>query len=447
MKALPEAYLKHMKSLLLDQFEAYRASFEGPPHVGIRVNTSKISVEDFLDICPFKVAPIPWTPDGFYVLEDFRPAKHPYYHAGLYYIQEPSAMAPVPVLDLKEGDVVLDLCAAPGGKSLQIANAIGDTGTLVSNDISASRLRAVVKNIELFGIKNAIVTASSIDQFASQQASFYDAVLVDAPCSGEGMFRKDNKLIDDWQEDSNQTYQDIQMALTQAVCEVVKPGGKLAYSTCTFSPLENEEVIASLLEAQPDLYLVPIDQALFAPGVIVDGHEDMGMTKRLYPFLVPGEGHFVALLQKAGCPQTPEKTGVTSEGPEAFKAFMSEVLTRPLEGAIRVHQDRVFLDPPFVPQLDHTRVLRRGWLLGECTKGRFEPHHAFAMGLKKEQIKAHITWGIQDHEVIRYLKGETLAVDAPDGWCVVCLDDFPLGWGKVVKGRLKNKYPPAWRMQ
>lgn len=464
--SLPPAFLDQMASLLGDDFDAFVKTYDNPKLMGLRVNSFKITPEAFERIAPFKVARIPWTLDGFYVLEEVRPAKHPFYHAGLYYLQEPSAMSPVAVLSPQSGDYVLDVCAAPGGKTLQIANAVGDRGLVVSNDISATRLKAVVRNVEQFGLKNVIITASDIEDFSKQQQNFYDKVLLDAPCSGEGMFRKDPSLVAHWEIEQPESFQMLQKRLLEAVDVVLKDGGEVVYSTCTFSTLENEAVIQHGLEVNPEWNLLEVPKAYpdgrdfsgFAQGVALGGDSRLKYTRRLYPHYLQGEGHYVAHIKK-GSLQAPkdsrDKTlgGDFSQVPLALKAFMAEVLNPPQDqedfrhwATYRLHQDKILVEPRVIPDLKGVRVLRRGWYLGDLKNGRFEPAPSFAMGLQKHQITNHITFNLEDPALTKYLKCETLSVDYPDGWYVVCLDDYPLGWAKVQRGQLKNKYPAAWRM-
>ncbi len=466
---LPQAFTERMQALLGNDFEAYLQSFDSPRVAGLRVNTSKITPQEFAAIAPFEVIPIPWTTDGFYVSVDVRPAKHPLYHGGLYYLQEPSAMAPAQVLAPKPGDRVLDVCAAPGGKTLQLANAVGDYGVIVSNDISATRLQAVVRNVEMFGLKNVVITASELKTFGSKHGNFYDSVLLDAPCSGEGMFRKDTAMLNHWKPESPDEYSAIQKSLIADVDYVLKEGGHLVYSTCTFSPEENEDVIAHGLALNPDWHVVPIKKDKFAPGIAWEGNQALTGTARLYPFNLEGEGHFVAHLQKGGAQdasaeaaraETGEgqgaKSAATSGGaayPKELTEFMAAVLNPPgpddfrSQGALRLHGDKLLIDPVAVPDLQGIRVIRRGWYLGDMVKGRFEPAQSFAMGLKKHQIKNHITFELNDSNAVRYLKCESLPTELPNGWYVVCLGEFPLGWAKVAGGQFKNKYPAAWRMQ
>ena len=255
---LPQNYLDAMKELLKEDYEDYLASFEEKRLYGLRINTLKISVEDFLKISPFELEPIPWIENGFYFHEEDKPAKHPYYFAGLYYIQEPSAMTPANVLPVEDGDVVFDMCAAPGGKSTELGAKLDRTGLLITNDISNSRAKALLKNVEVFGIPNLCVLSEDPKKIADRFTGFFDKVLIDAPCSGEGMFRKDNKLIKSWEKNGPEFYSKIQRDIVLSGADMLKPGGKMLYSTCTFSKLEDEETIRHLLRERPEMHLIPI---------------------------------------------------------------------------------------------------------------------------------------------------------------------------------------------
>ena len=297
---LPEKYTESMKMMLGDEYDSYIESFNDKRLYGLRVNNLKISTEDFLKICPFKLEPVPWIENGFYYSEDDKPAKHPDYFAGLYYIQEPSAMTPANVLPIEEGDVVFDMCAAPGGKSTELAAKLNKTGLIITNDISNSRAKALLKNVEtakvfeksevkvwecrncghiivgtkapevcpvcnhpqsyfeVFGVPTLCVLNEDTVGIASRFSGFFDKVLIDAPCSGEGMFRKDNKLIKAWEKNGPEFYSQIQRNIILAGADMFKPGGKLLYSTCTFSNLEDEDSVIHLLTNRPAMHLIDI---------------------------------------------------------------------------------------------------------------------------------------------------------------------------------------------
>ena len=305
---LPEKYTESMEMMLGDEYDSYIESFNDKRLYGLRVNNLKISTEDFLKICPFKLEPVPWIENGFYYSEDDKPAKHPYYFAGLYYIQEPSAMTPANVLPIEEGDVVFDMCAAPGGKSTELAAKLNKTGLLITNDISNSRAKALLKNVEVFGVPNLCVLNEDPVGIASRFSRFFDKVLIDAPCSGEGMFRKDNKLIKAWEKNGPEFYSQIQRNIILAGADMLKPGGKLLYSTCTFSKLEDEDSVIHLLTNRPDMHLIDIKPYEgFSHGFDTDEGYHLEKAVRIFPHKMPGEGHFVALFEKDGEDYTSSK--------------------------------------------------------------------------------------------------------------------------------------------
>ncbi|OPG98252.1 rRNA cytosine-C5-methyltransferase [Chryseobacterium mucoviscidosis] len=309
---LPSIFAERMKSLLGDEFEQFMKSYEQSPHAGLRVNTLKISLEQFKEIAPFDMRPIPWCGTGFYVPHGVKPGLHPYYHAGLYYIQEPSAMAPVELLDVQPGERVLDLCAAPGGKTTQIAAKLQGKGVLVTNDIHGERTKALAKNVELYGVRNAVVLNESPERIAKAFPHYFDKVLIDAPCSGEGMFRKDEDMVKSWEHHSVEKCVLMQRDILETAAKLLAPGGTIVYSTCTFAPEENEAMIAEFLNINPDFVVNNIpDTAGFAPGrtdwvrqMLPETAEETESvldqtrgTARLWPHLLEGEGHYVAVLQ------------------------------------------------------------------------------------------------------------------------------------------------------
>lgn len=443
---LPENYIQQMKELLKDDFEAYMQSFEQERYYGLRINTNKISVEDFLKISPFPLEPIPWTDNGFYYQGDQKPAKHPYYYAGLYYLQEPSAMLPAQILPIEEGEYVLDTCAAPGGKSTELAAKLQNTGLLLSNDISTSRCQGLIKNLELSGSYNTWVCSEDLIDLSKRFAEIFDKILVDAPCSGEGMFRKEPHLISSWQERDDTYYPPIQKEILSCAIDMLKPGGMIVYSTCTFSTKENEEVIQDALHRHSDLHLVPIPkQPGFSSGI---GMEE---CVRLFPHKIKGEGHFVALLQKEGNASKKVVKKENSSLPEAFKEFLKKCSFDFSKGCFSIKNDKIIWSPQQLPEQRRWRLLRSGLICGEIKKNHFEPSQAFALALKKSQFKNTVDLSVDDPRVIKYLKGETIDIKDRDttskGWILVCVDGFPLGFGKIDKGIIKNKYSKGWRWQ
>lgn len=438
---LPAQYLENMKQLLQDEYDDYLDSFNNDRVYGLRINTNKISVKDFLKINPFNLTPIPWSDDGFYFEESDKPSKHPYYYAGLYYIQEPSAMLPAQVLPIEENDVVLDACAAPGGKSSKLANKLNGTGLLVSNDISVSRAQVLLKTLESQGICNCYVMAQDINDINLDNT--FDKILIDAPCSGEGMFRKEPDLIKSWLERGNEYYANIQKSIIKKALSLLKDGGQLVYSTCTFSPLEDEQIIEYALSICPNLKVLPIKQANGFVGGITEKTKN---CVRLYPHKIKGEGHFVALLQKGESKQNNKTINSNCVLPndELFNN-----ITKKYNGTLVTRQDKIYIEPIITINTQGLRVLRSGLYLGEYKHNKFEPSQALAMSLTKDEYKNIINFELNDERVIKYLKCETLDVKdkCVNGYVLVCVDDYPLGFGKVDKGILKNKYPANYRYQ
>ena len=440
---LPEKFQLNMKNLFQEDYEKYIKSFDEKPHNGLRINTNKITVEQFLKINPFHLTPIPWTDNGFYYSNEDKPSKHPFYYAGLYYLQEPSAMTPAQILPIEENDIVLDTCAAPGGKSTELAAKLHGTGMLFTNDISASRAQALLKNLELFGIENSFVCSEDIPKLADYFPSFFDKILIDAPCSGEGMFRKDPSIIKSWIERGNEYYVALQKNIVENALKMLKPGGMIIYSTCTFSKSENEDIVQYMLDLDSDLKLVPVKKyEFFCDGI----GENMKDCIRIYPHKVKGEGHFVALLQKG---EASRRTSIHKTIKLQDDEFLNMITKQWENGTFETIKDKLYFIPNLIQNRKGLRLLRTGLFLGEFKKNRFEPSQALAMCLKADEFKQTIHLDPNDARVIKYLKGET--VDISDintkmkGWVLICVNQYPLGFGKIQKGIIKNKYAKGWR--
>ncbi|MGL6174025.1 MAG: RsmF rRNA methyltransferase first C-terminal domain-containing protein [Cellulosilyticaceae bacterium] len=449
---LPVAFEKKMKEFLKDEYNAYLKSYELPKYQGFRVNTLKTTMDEWEEINPFQnIKSVPWCKQGFYYVEE-RPAKHPYYYAGLYYMQEPSAMAPGSYIPIEPGDKVLDLCAAPGGKSTQVAAKLGHTGLLVANDISASRAKALLKNIENFGVRSFVVTSETPEKLASQCSGYFDKILIDAPCSGEGMFRKDEGAIKSWETHGIEYCCNLQREILDYAAQMLKVGGMILYSTCTFSPEENEGMIQEFLnkhKAFQVLSLEPIGGITKGRPEWIGADESLTGALRLWPHHLEGEGHFVCLLQKVQgeeekCERLAPKKMIKDY--EALKLFIEEYTHLPLDLPVIEHSGKIYLVHPDAPALKGIRIVRSGLLLGELKNKRFEPSYALPLAYPKEMFKNTISFERTDTNVIKYLKGETLIYEAPKGYHVICVEDYPLGWVKAQNNTLKNQYPPTWRM-
>lgn len=487
---LPGAFIDKMKNLLgAGEYEELMEALNGQRQYGLRVNTLKTDVEAFLKVSPFQLEPVPWTTDGFYISGDDVPGRHPYYHAGLYYIQEPSAMLPGQILSAQPGEKVLDLCAAPGGKTVQIAAAMKGKGLLVSNDISAERVKALVKNIELCGVKNAIVLNESPEKLVQNFEGYFDRVIIDAPCSGEGMFRKDEAAAKSWESFKYERCTRLQEPILHSADRLLKLGGTLVYSTCTFSPEEDEQMIAKFMQQHEGYELVEIPKVA---GIEdgrpqwADGSEHFKRTARLWPHRVLGEGHFVAKLVKKGTAAgldegtaaglgeaTAARLGIGSGAgsesfrgisvtvpardfvkeetvpydklPESFHAFMKDNIDDMPEGVYLRKGRNIYHLPEPSPRLDGLRVAKFGWFLGSVEDNRFEPSHSMATALGMLAFKRSINLEATARETNSYLKGETLMLEGEKGLAAVCVNGWTLGWAKQTGDMVKNMYPKGWR--
>ncbi len=447
---LPIEFLDKMKNLLgNEEYESFLKSYDAPRHYGLRANGLKINPEVFKTISPFALEPVPWTSDGFYYAEGDNPGRHPHYHAGLYYIQEPSAMLPGAVVDARPGERVLDLCAAPGGKTVQMAAGMQGEGLLVANDISANRVKALVKNIELCGVRNAVVTNESPEKLACNFEGYFDKILVDAPCSGEGMFRKDRAAAQSWEKYKCEKCCGMQWDILQHADRMLKPGGCLVYSTCTFSPEEDERMISRFLDIFQTYELVEIpktDGMTSGRPDWSDGNQDLAKTVRLWPHKLKGEGHFVARLRKKGT-NAPVSVGFEKgeDAPKAFRDFIRENLNIEIKGIFMVKGDNLYCLPEQIPDLSGLKIAKFGWYLGRLKRERFEPSHSLILSLQQKAIKNVIDFSSGSKEILKYLKGETLIIPGTKGFVAVCVDGYTIGWAKQTGQMLKNLYPKGWR--
>jgi NOL1/NOP2/sun family putative RNA methylase len=454
---LPEAFLSRMQIQLGNEYADFLASYEQPPDVGLRVNTLKLSPEQFTSLTTDAISPIPWCPAGFVVPPDSRPGKHPYHAAGLYYLQDPAAQAVAELLAPKPGERVLDLSAAPGGKATHLAALMQSEGLLVANDVHPKRVRDLAKNIERWGARNVAITNAMPPQLVAHFGAFFDRVLVDAPCSGEGMFRKDPASRLEWMPKLVDSCALRQDAILDDAAKLVRPGGVLAYSTCTFAPEENEGTLARFLEAHTEFELVAPPQfpgfyhgrPEWLEGAYPDS--ELERSVRLWPHKAPGEGHFIALLRRSEdaseLPDSPapfQVNNLPTEVQRDFVEFVESTLSwRPTSDRLALLGSYLYLIPEGLPDLRGLSVIHWGWWLGTAKKNRFEPSHALAMGLRAEDIRQSLLLDGNDLQLMRYLRGEVLPSPGTNGWVLVTVDGFPLGWGKRVQGRLKS-HLPTW---
>lgn len=458
---LPEEFTQKMRRLMdQEEYATFIRELKRKVMIqSLRVNTKKIPVGEFLRIFPYELTPVPWCAEGFYLPKGFKASKHPYYYAGLYYLQDPSAMLPVVALAPQPGERILDLCSAPGGKATQIGAATADRSFLVLNDINPKRTKALLKNVENFGLTNFVVTNNQPQELAAVFPDYFDRVLVDAPCSGEGMFRREPRLTVAWRRSYHpEICTPLQADLLNHAARMVAPGGRLVYSTCTFSPEENELQVKNFLENHPDFDLVAIDLEGVSPGRAAWAGEDVRLQKtgRIWPHLSRGEGQFAAVLVKTTTgPRGDGRSFPYSEpavdclGP--FWDFCAEVGITPPVGRFLQEGADLLLLPADLPDLRGLNVVRLGLFLGEIRHGRFLPAHPLALALARQQAKRQLELPPGGSEVIKYLKGDTLIAteEAPsgNGWILVTTDGFPLGWAKRVGNLIKNYYPPAWRIK
>ena len=441
---VPEGFAARMRRLLGEEYEAFAASFDRPLCAGLRINPLRGGFCGTLE--RFALAPVPWCPTGYYYDSASRPGLSPYHAAGLYYLQEPSAMAPAELLAPQPGERVLDLCAAPGGKSTQLAGKLQGKGLLVCNEINPKRARILAGNIERLGIANALVLNEHPKTLAARFAGYFDKILVDAPCSGEGMFRKEAAAVSDWTPDTNASCARRQAEILRSAAEMLRPGGRLVYSTCTFAPEENEGVISEFLWENPEFSVEAPGCACFSPGRpdwVEKPAPGLELTSRLWPHKLRGEGHYAAILRRSGdAPGAALRTEPGAALPEAVFSFCRESGAALPEGKALLFGQTCYLAPPETPELQGLRVLRAGLELGEIRKNRLAPAHAWA--LWQEGFKNRVSFAENDAQLARYLAGEVLPSQTR-GWTVVCADGLCLGWAKGDGTQLKNHYPKALR--
>ena len=479
---LPIEFEKKMKAFLGDEWEEFLYSYDNNRFQALRFNTLKVgknkSVEEEIagimdKLCIPMDKKVTWANDAYYYDEEKRPGKHPYHEMGLYYIQEPSAMSAAALLAPKPGMRVLDLCAAPGGKSTQLATYLGDSGLLVSNEINTQRSRILSQNIERMGIKNAIVTNEDSFVLASHFPSFFNAIQVDAPCSGEGMFRKLPEAVEQWSVENVAICAARQKEILDNAAVMLKPGGVIVYSTCTFSREENEDVVEHFLESHSDFTLEE--------------------RERFWPHKVDGEGHFVAKLVRRGsvnefdadyevceenCNKVEDtglkddrktkknknnkkrknetKSALTKENMKLLSEFLDETVSEDMAAWIKnarlvMFGEQLYRLPDMEVDIEGLKVQRAGLHIGEFKKQRFEPSHSLALALKYSEAKNVVKLTCDDPQTTGFFNGQSVmlsdvqAAECKKGWALVCVDGYPAGWGKVNGAQVKNHYPKGLR--
>ena len=423
---LPEKFLKRMKERLGEEYPAFLSSYEKPPYKGLRVNTLKISVEDFLENAPFPLGEqTEWEYRGFYHTQE-KAGAYLEHFAGLYYLQEPSAMSVGEMTDACKKERVLDLCAAPGGKTTLVAAQMNGAGVLIANEIDKGRAKILSQNVERTGVKNCAVISAAPEKLAEQYPEYFDLILVDAPCSGEGMFKKEPNAIPEWSEENVTRCAARQRDILECAAKMLAKDGCIVYSTCTFAEEEDEWQVRAFLERHPEFKLEE--------------------EEKYYPHEVKGEGHYCARLTKTAgevraCKPYPVRRNAGAN--KAFQAFVKDFFYEVPQGEVTTLPDgRMYLLPPGMPLID-AYVLRLGVELGEFDGKLFKPAHARAVSLSRQEVKRFIE--LTREECERYLSGETIPYDTENGWCVVGFGDYPLGLVKAVNGTLKNHLPKALR--
>ena len=416
---VPEAFRDRMRAELGEEYEAFMVEYEKEPLHGLRVNTLKLAPGELS--LTHSLEGVEWCPEGYYY--DGHMGRSPESRAGLFYSQEPSAMIAAEELGVAPGERVLDLCAAPGGKSTQLAAKLKGKGLLVSNEIVPSRAAILAENLERMGARNAVVTNMPPEKMEELFQSYFDKILVDAPCSGEGMFRRDEVAAREWSMEHVRSCAARQLNILASAAKMLRGGGELVYSTCTFSREENEGVCEGFLAENPDFELIS--------------------QKRLMPHTHKGEGHFAAKFRRIDGPRLDRSAESKDADASLYKAFEAESLNVRLEGRFTAFGEKLYLTPSELGALGGIKALRPGLYLGDCKKGRFEPAHALCMALKKEDFR--LTAEMSDAEVDAFYRGETISCGEGKGWAAALWNGHSVGWGKMLDGRLKNHIPKYLR--
>lgn len=446
---LPQEFKKRMKQLLGEEYEVFLESYEREPSQALRVNLLKITPQEFQRLAPFDLRPVPWTETGYYYGREDRPGRHPFHEAGLYYIQEPSAMAVGSLADPRPGERVLDLCAAPGGKTTHLASSMGGQGLLVSNEIHPVRAKILSSNVERMGIPNCVVVNEKPEALAQRFSGFFDRIVVDAPCSGEGMFRKEEQAAEQWSEKNVRMCAGRQQEILSVAAGMLRPGGILVYSTCTFAPEENEGSVSAFLDSHPEFSVKKVSACgQFSPGVPgwSGSRPETADTFRLWPHRLKGEGHFAAVLEKDGEAGRGELSwNMPQADPglwKLYQEFARENLHFEGKGIPVLFGEQLYLLPCAFP-LKGLRILRAGLHLGTIKKNRFEPAHALALALKPSEAASVCAMDMRQAE--EYLKGAVFEGTGEKGWRLMLAEGHSLGWGKEAGGMVKNHYPKGLR--
>ena len=449
MKELPREYSDRMKKILGNDYEEYINSLNDSPVRAFRVNTNKITLEDFKKINIFSKEKIPYVENGFYLDYD-KIGNHPYHHAGMIYVQEPAAMAPVECVDIEPDWKVLDMCAAPGGKSTQLKNKLGENGILVSNEIIPSRCKILTGNIERLGLNNCVVTCMNTAKLAKTFPKAFNLVMCDAPCSGEGMFRKEEAAINEWSNENVIMCSERQSEILDNAAKLVTNGGYIIYATCTFSVEENEMTVDNFLKNHPEFELVPVNKRIIkhtVDGIEFEGCEckDIKFTRRFYPHVSKGEGQFMAVLHNTLDTFSESKHIKKSDGKidRIVEEFLNDTLSEYNKSHVLSYNGNpVYFSPDF--EIPKGAAFCCGITIGEIKKNYILPHHQFFIAMGK-YFNRIINLSAESDEIKKFLHGEEFETDCINGWAVVMVDGCSVGGVKVVNGRAKNHYPKGLR--
>ena len=427
---LPQEFLNRIEKQLGEEYPAFLESLERPRAVAMRFNPLKGEIPEL----PFVGATVPWEPMGYYYDPEVRPGLHPYHEAGVYYLQEASAMSAVALLDPQPGEKICDLCAAPGGKTTQIAGRMAGEGFLLCNEINPKRAKILGRNIERMGVANALVTNEHPQNLANKYQGFFDRVLIDAPCSGEGMFRKEEAAVTDWSQEAVEMCARRQAEILHSGAQLLKPGGRLVYSTCTFSPEENELTVENFLANHPEFTRETVEAPWFTPAG--EG------AFRLWPHKLLGEGHFAAVLRKNGGEEGEIPLISGEKLPKEWDNFAKELKIKLPAGKAVLFGNSLYWVPAQMPDIRRIKVVRPGLELGEVKKNRFEPAHALALWLHEcENIQ---NFPADSQEIRSFMEGQVIPGSCK-GWCLITAGGYSLGWGKGDGNWIKNHYPKGLR--
>lgn len=467
---LPAEFEERMKALLGSEYSDFLEAYGESNYHSLRLKDASFVMPEGMRES-FKLRPVPWCKTGFYYDEESRPGRHPYHHAGMYYIQEPSAMLVGEVADAKPGMKVLDLCAAPGGKTSHLAGMMQGEGVLVANEVVPNRAKILSQNVERMGIKNCIVTSEYPDKLARNMSAYFDLIVVDTPCSGEGMFRRDEIARTEWSPENVTMCAKRGQGILDEADKMLKMGGRLVYSTCTFAVDEDEKAVTEFIKSHPYYSIEKIELQKSDGAKDSDGWPSPGRcewsdgsvsgidnTYRLWPHLLHGEGHYVAVLRKDGEAAIIKSRPVKKSGDNAlssavklYEEWANGNLKVNLSGEYRLFGDNLYLMPEGAPNIERLKVERAGLHLGEIKKNRFEPAHALAMALTPDDVKESYDIKVSadgDVEALKYLRGESLNTNLTvNGWILITVDNCSIGWGKISGGVIKNHYPKGLRIK